>query len=118
MFAITLSTISRARASARKPRPIGPIRAETRAKLVASIARGRRWLDEIVTGAVTSIEQIAARENCSVRQVNMTISLAFLAPNLVQAAVEGRLPRGIGVARLRDAPAEWSRQYAMLGLSG
>jgi site-specific DNA recombinase len=48
----------------------------------------------------------------------MTISLAFLAPNLVQAAVEGRLPRGIGVARLRDAPAEWCRQYAMLGLSG
>jgi site-specific DNA recombinase len=35
----------------------------------------------------------------------------------LQAAVEGRLPRGIGVARLRDAPAEWSRQYAMLGLS-
>jgi site-specific DNA recombinase len=100
------------------PQDARPIRAETRAKLVASIARGRRWLDEIVTGAVTSIEQIAARENCSVRQVNMTISLAFLAPNLVQAAVEGRLPRGIGVARLRDAPAEWSRQYAMLGLWG
>ena len=94
-----------------------PIRAETRAKLVISIARGRRWLNEIVTGAVSSIEQIAARENCSVRQVNMMISLAFLAPNLVQASVEGRLPRGIGVARLRDAPAEWSRQHAMLGLS-
>ena len=60
---------------------------------------------------------IATRDGCSVRKVNMTISLAFLAPNLVQAAVEGRLPRGIGVARLRDAPAEWSRQYAMLGLS-
>jgi site-specific DNA recombinase len=52
-----------------------------------------------------------------VRQVNMTISLAFLAPALVQAAVEERLPRGVGVANLRDAPAEWSRQYAMLGLS-
>jgi DNA invertase Pin-like site-specific DNA recombinase len=99
------------------PQDARPIRAETRAALVASIARGRRWLDEIVTGTVTSVEQIAARDKCSVRQVNMTISLAFLAPNLVQAAVEGRLPRGIGVARLRDAPAEWSRQYAMLGLS-
>ena len=44
-------------------------------------------------------------------------SLAFLAPDLVKAAVKGRLPRGIGVTRLRDAPAEWSRQYAMLGLS-
>ena len=94
-----------------------PIRAETRATLVASIARGRRWLDEIIAGTVTSVEQIAAREKCSIRQVNMTISLAFLAPELVKAAVEGRLPRGIGVTRLRDAPAEWSRQYAMLGLS-
>jgi hypothetical protein len=36
----------------------------------------------------------------------MTISLAFLAPDLVRAAVEGRLPRGIGVERLRDAPVE------------
>ena len=93
-----------------------PIRAETRAKLVASIAHGRRWLDEIVAGAV-SVDQIAAREKCSIRQVSMTISLAFLAPTLVQAAVQGRLPRGIGVTRLRDAPAEWSRQYAMLGVS-
>jgi site-specific DNA recombinase len=94
-----------------------PIRAETRATLVASIARGRHWLDEIVAGTVTSAEQIAARNKCSIRQVNMTISLAFLAPKLVQAAVEGRLPRGIGVARLRDAPDEWGRQYTMLGLS-
>jgi len=99
------------------PQDSRPIRAETRAKLVASIARGRRWLYEIVAGTVTDVEQIAARDNCSVRQVNMTISLAFLAPDLVKAAIEGRLPRGIGVTRLRDAPAEWSRQYAMLGLS-
>jgi hypothetical protein len=46
----------------------------------------------------------------------MTISLAFLAPVLVKAAVVGRLPRGIGVERLRDAPAEWSQQLAKLGL--
>ena len=93
-----------------------PIRAETRATLVAAIARGRRWLDEIVSGTVTGVEQIAAREKCSIRQVHMTISLAFLAPSLVKAAIEGKLPRGIGVTRLRDSPAEWSRQYAMLGL--
>jgi site-specific DNA recombinase len=99
------------------PRDLRPIRAETRVALVTSIARGRRWLDEIVTGNVTSVEQIAARDKCSIRQVNMTISLAFLAPDLVKAAVEGRLPRGIGIARLRDAPVEWSRQHAMLGLT-
>jgi hypothetical protein len=37
-----------------------PIRAETRVTLVASIARGRRWLDEIIAGTVTGVEQIAA----------------------------------------------------------
>jgi site-specific DNA recombinase len=73
------------------PNDARPIRAETRATLVASIARGRRWLDEIVAGGV-SVEQIAACEQCSIRQVNMTILLAFLAPRLVQAALEGRLP--------------------------
>jgi len=47
----------------------------------------------------------------------MTISLAFIGPGLIKAAVEGRLPRGIGVAALRDAPAEWSLQFARLGLA-
>ena len=96
---------------------VRPIRSETRAALVTSIATGRRWLDEIVSGTVADAEHIATREKCSVRQVNMTISLAFLSPTLAKAAIDGRLPRGIGIARLRDAPAEWSRQHAMLGLA-
>src|SRR5216683_2878598 len=96
---------------------VRPTRIERRARLVNAIARGRRWLDEIVSGSVTDIKQIATRQKCSARQVNMTVSLAFLAPDLVRAAVEGRLPRGIGVERLRDAPAEWSRQFEALGLN-
>jgi len=47
----------------------------------------------------------------------MTISLAFLAPNLIKAAVEGRLPRGIGIERLRDPPTERSRQFEAFGLN-
>jgi site-specific DNA recombinase len=96
---------------------VRPTRIERRARLVSAIARGRRWLDEIVSGSVTDVQQIATRQKCSVRQINMTISLAFLAPDLARAAVEGRLPRGIGVERLRDAPAEWSQQFEALGLN-
>ncbi len=73
---------------------VRPEQFERRARLVSAIARGRR-----------------------VRQVNMTISLAFLAPNLVKAAVEGRLPRGIGIERLRDPPTEWGSQFEALGLN-
>jgi site-specific DNA recombinase len=94
-----------------------PIRAETRAKLVTAIAKGRLWLDQLIAGKVRNVEQIAAREECSIRQVNRTITLAFIAPTLVQAVVDGRLPRGIGVATVRDFPAEWNRQYERLGLA-
>ena len=96
---------------------VRPEQFERRARLVSAIARGRRWLDDVVSGRVTTVAELCAREKCSVRQVNMTISLAFLAPNLVKAAVEGRLPRGIGVERLRDLPTEWSRQFEALGLN-
>ena len=48
----------------------------------------------------------------------MTISLAFLAPDLVKAAIDVRLPHGMGVARLADLSAEWSHQRQMLGLPG
>jgi site-specific DNA recombinase len=74
-------------------------------------------LDELLTDPNTTSERIAAREKCSVRKVNMTISLAFLAPSLIKAAIDGRLPQGMGVARLCDMSAEWSRQYQALGLA-
>jgi len=80
---------------------VRPERPERRLRLVNAIARGRRWLDEIISGSVTDAQQIALRERCK----------------LVKAAVEGRLPRGINIERLRDAPAEWSRQFEGLGLN-
>ena len=94
-----------------------PERAERRARLVNAIARGRRWLDEIVKGEIKDSEQLAKRERCTVRQVNLTLSLAFLAPPLVKAAVEGRLPRGINIERLRDPDLDWATQLRDLGLN-
>ena len=39
---------------------VRPTRIERRARLVSAIARGRRWLDEIVSGSVTDVQQIAS----------------------------------------------------------
>jgi len=99
-----------------QPHYARPMRSENRATLVTSIARGRRWLDELTTDTNASAASIAKREGCSARKVNMTISLAFLAPDLVRAAIEGRLPHRMGVTRLADLPAKWSRQHQVLGL--
>jgi hypothetical protein len=55
-------------------------------RLVKSSARGapklgRRWLDEIMTGSIIDAGQLARRERCTARQINLTASLAFLLPN-------------------------------------
>ena len=94
-----------------------PIRADARARLIAAFSRGRRWLDELLSGNSKSIEEIAIREGCSARKVNMTLSLAFLAPALVKAAIEGRLPRGVGITALCDLPVSWSEQFQRLGIA-
>jgi DNA invertase Pin-like site-specific DNA recombinase len=46
----------------------------------------------------------------------MALSLSFLSPVLVKAAIEGRLSRGFGVKRLMDLPMAWSDQWSALGL--
>ena len=64
-----------------------------------------------------NVEGQASHERCSLRHINMTLSLAFLSPALTKAAVEGRLPLGIGLEQLRELPLEWDRQFEALGLS-
>ena len=93
-----------------------PIRAEARRKLLSAIARGRRWLDEMISGKVEGIETIANREGVSERSARMGLSLAFLAPDIVQAAVDGILPRGLGVSRLMDMPPSWADQRSIIGI--
>ena len=47
------------------PHQARPIRSETRATLIASIARGRCWLNELVENASANVESIAKRTRSS-----------------------------------------------------
>ncbi len=93
-----------------------PIRSEARTRLLKAIAQGRHWLDQIVTGDATDIAVIAEKQQVSEKTVRSTLSLAFLAPDIVQAAIDGRLPRGLGISQMTDLPADWSMQRQQLGL--
>jgi hypothetical protein len=80
------------------------------------LGNARRLLDELITDPDQTIETIAGRERRSERSIRMTLSLAFVAPSIVAAAIEGRLPRGFGTKRLMDLPMLWSHQWTALGL--
>ncbi|HWE06913.1 MAG TPA: recombinase family protein, partial [Rhizomicrobium sp.] len=94
-----------------------PIRAEARTKLLAAIARARRWLEDLISGRAASIETIAVREGVSERSARIALSFAFLAPAIVQATLDATLPRGFDVSRLTDMPASWAEQRKLLGLA-
>jgi hypothetical protein len=90
------------------------IKAEARTVLLRSIALGRRWLDEVLGGS--TLDQIAVRDGYTKRHVAKTIPLAFLAPDLVRAVIDARLPRGLSMKRIAEPGLEWSRQWEMLGV--
>jgi site-specific DNA recombinase len=75
-----------------------------RAVFAQSLRNAHRWLDDLVTDPNQTTELIAAGEHKSERSIRMTLSLAFIAPPIVAAATEGRLPRGFGAKRLMDLP--------------
>ena len=81
-----------------------------------SLHNAHRWLHELIKDPNQTVAGIAACERKSERSIRMTLSLAFVAPPIVAAAIEGRLPRGFGSKRLMDLPIIWSQQWAALGL--
>jgi hypothetical protein len=46
----------------------------------------------------------------------MILSLAFLSPEIVSAAIAGTLPRGLGLSNMTGAPMDWSEQRKRLGI--
>ena len=73
--------------------------------LLRSIALGRRWLDEVLAG--TSMDEIARREGYTKQHVANNIPLAFLAPDVVRAIIDARLPRGISARRIAQPELDW-----------
>jgi site-specific DNA recombinase len=92
------------------------MRAEARAPLIDALRDAYCWQDQLMRDSSHTIESIATREKKTERSIRMTLSLAFLSPALVKAAIEGRLSRGFGVKRLMDIPMSWSAQWSALGL--
>jgi site-specific DNA recombinase len=98
-----------------QPGAMRPMRTEARALVIDALRDAHHWLDELTTNHNQTIESLAAREGKTERWIRRTISLAFLCPTLVKAAIAGRLPRGFGVKRLMDLPMDWTDRGRRLG---
>jgi len=66
---------------------------------------------------IKSIREIAAQENLSACYVMRYLRLAFLAPDIVEAIVDGRQPPGLSIRKLtnnKNFPSDWIEQRRLL----
>jgi hypothetical protein len=105
---------------------IAPASAETWApprprvdnSMVKAIARAFRWRKLLETEVYATIEKIAAAEKINASYVGRILRLTLLAPDIIEAILDGRQPTDLQQEDLlRAFPIEWPRQRAEL-LSG
>ncbi len=86
-------------------------------RLLKFVSQGAAWWQAIVDGQ--SIAAIAKLHGVSVRQITLHLPSAFLAPDIVEAIVDGRQPSTITVEVLRSGalPTDWVEQRRLLGMA-
>jgi hypothetical protein len=86
--------------------------------LLKALARARCWFEEVVSGRVQSLVEIARREGLPKRYVTRLARLAFVSPMVAEAVAAGCAPAGINLQMLMDGrlaqPPDWKDQQLML----
>jgi hypothetical protein len=83
----------------------------SRQAILKAIARARQWYEQITTGKVTNITQLAAVEGVSPRFIRMQMKLVQLSPQLIEKLMNRpeSLPLSLGDL-LAAIPMDWREQ--------
>jgi site-specific DNA recombinase len=79
--------------------------------LQVGLLKGLKWNAELVEGVSPSIRAIAERDGVCEDYVQRLRKLAFLAPDIIEAVIEGNVPDTITLDTLhRRFPLDWVEQ--------
>ena len=85
--------------------------------LIKALARAYRWKRLLDAGSFATIEEIAAHERISASYLTRVMRLTLLAPDIIEAILDGRTP-ALGMDELLNPMTPvWSEQRALLGYS-
>jgi len=95
--------------------PWSPPRARIHSTLIKALARAHRWKKMLDDGRYGSVTALAAGEKLDRGYLGKILMLTLLAPDIVEAIMDGRQPAELGVHVLREGfPVEWGEQGADL----
>lgn len=79
--------------------------------LIKAVARAFRWLRMLETGRFATIRELAAAEKINASYVSRILRLTLLAPDVVEAILDGQQPEGMTLPGLMEGVAvEWGQQ--------
>jgi len=79
--------------------------------LLKAVARAFSWKRQLLAGQARSISEIARQSGVTRPYVTRIIRLAFLAPDLVEAILDGKHSVHLNLERFRDPiPLDWTEQ--------
>jgi hypothetical protein len=96
-----------------------PTVAHTRADpaLVKALARAFRWQKLLDEGRYASITEMAAAERIERGFLGKMLQLTLLAPDIVEAILDGRAPPAVTLAALMpQVPTNWDQQITCLDI--
>jgi hypothetical protein len=86
--------------------------------LVKALTRAFRWKRMLESGEFTTIAELARREKIAVSYLTRVLRLTLLAPETVEAILDGRQGPEVTLARvLEPFPVEWAEQRTSFGIS-
>ena len=79
--------------------------------LVKALARAFRWKRMLESGEFATIAELAEREGIAFTYMARLMRLSLLAPEIVDAIMEGRHPESVTLANMMDPfPLDWKEQ--------
>jgi hypothetical protein len=79
--------------------------------LIKALIRAHRWRRQIESGRAKSITDLAEQEGVTNAYVCRLLPLTCLAPDIVEAILDGRQPKGLRLAEmLGNGPPVWAEQ--------
>ncbi len=94
------------------------VKPRTEPSLIKAVVKGYAWRGQLEKGTFTSVRELARDVGFTHRYVGRLLRLAYLAPDIIEAILDGTQPAELSLENFRQPfSANWSEQRILFGFA-
>ena len=88
---------------------------ESTKAIQGALRKALLWNQALLDGKASTLTELAEKENVAQRYICDLIKLAYLAPDIMEAIIEGKIPIGLTLDKLKKGfSQDWRKQHAIV----